>query len=72
MYKTLIQYNDHNNSPSFNESIWEAIRKVIEEELDVNNITVDTISHTSNVESRSESVHKKNKQKDGIDETNNE
>ena len=50
MFKTLTDYNNHNNTPSYNASIRKEIRKVIEDEsiLDANNVTADTFSHTFN------------------------
>ena len=50
IYKTLDNYNDLNDAPLSNDNIREAIHKVIEEESDANNVTVDTFSHTSNTQ----------------------
>ena len=52
MFKTLIYYNERNNTPSSNVKIWEAMRKVIEEEsiADANNITENTCGHTYNTQ----------------------
>ena len=50
MYKTLTDYNDHNNIPLSNDNIWEEIHKIVEEESISysNNITAGTCSHTPN------------------------
>ena len=54
MYETLVDYNDRNDAPLFNEKIQQAILKVISEEesdarninSDVHNLTMDTFCQT--------------------------
>ena len=48
-YKTLTDYNDHNNVTLLNENIQESIHKVTNEEAisDANNVTATTFIHTS-------------------------
>ena len=50
MFKTLTDYNYHKNTPLSNANIWQAIRKVMEEESIVydHNVTADKFSHESN------------------------
>ena len=48
MYKTVVDYNDRNDTPLSNENILKAVHKVIEEESDVKNITADIFNHTYN------------------------
>ena len=49
---TLTDYNDRNNTPLSNQKIRETMVKAVEQEsiLDVNNVTADTFSHTSNTQ----------------------
>ena len=49
MFKTLTDFNDHNNAPLSNEKIQEAIHKVVDEESIsyANNVSANTFSHTS-------------------------
>ena len=71
MNETLIDYNDHNNSPLSNGNIWYAIYKVIEEEesdacnmnsdahnitVDAHNVTADNFSQTSNTQRENENA----------------
>ena len=54
MYETLVNYNDRNDAPLFNENILKAMHKVIAEEesdalnitSDAHNITADNFYHT--------------------------
>ena len=56
MYETLIDYNDRNGAPLYNDNIILAIHKVIKEKesdahnitLNDQNVTADTFSQTSN------------------------
>ena len=32
MHETLVDYNEHNDAPFYNDNIWQAIHKVITEE----------------------------------------
>ena len=52
MFNTLTDYNDRNNTPLSNLNIWEAIRKVIEEEsiADANNAAMNTFGYASNTQ----------------------
>ena len=58
MCKTLIDYNDRNDAPLYNDKILEVMHKfIVEEELnahnitsDSHNVTVDTFSRTSNTQ----------------------
>ena len=52
MFNTITDYNDRNNTPLYNENIWEVIFKVVKEESigDANDFTVDTFIHTSNTQ----------------------
>ena len=52
MYKTITDYNEHNNTPLLNKKIWEEIRTIIKEESisDANDITADTFIHASNTQ----------------------
>ena len=49
MYKTLVDYKDHNNTPLSNDKIQQAMNKVIaEEEVDERYITLDAHNLTMN------------------------
>ena len=52
MFKTLTDYNNHNNTPLSNSKTQQAIRKSIKEEsnADSSNITAHTFSHESNTQ----------------------
>ena len=52
MFKTLNDYNYHNNTPLSNANIREAMNKFIEEESisDANTFTSDKFSNTSNIQ----------------------
>ena len=45
MLRTITDYNNPNDAPLSNENIREVIHKVIEEESDAHNVTVDNFSH---------------------------
>ena len=57
MLETLVDYNDRNNAPLFNENLWRSVSKVMayteEEEYDAKrnayNLTMDTFCHQSPV-----------------------
>ena len=43
MYQTLVDYNERNNAPLYNETIRQSIRKFMaDEEVDAHNITLDS------------------------------
>ena len=47
IYETIVDYNDRNHAPLFNEKIWQAIHKnFAEEEADAQNVNVDTFCQT--------------------------
>ena len=50
MYETLVDYNDRNDLPVSNDNIRQQIYKfIVEEEVDANNMTLDTHSVTADI-----------------------
>ena len=80
LFRTIINCNNRNDAPFYNEKIWYEIQRVIaEEEADANNITLDahnvtvyTFSHTSNTQREKEKkilISEKLDKLDALEET---